>query len=61
LHDAGRQLLFNCLRASVALRCAHHAQYWDGLPNFAGEALLIARDIITGSHDTGGENKKLGI
>jgi general stress protein 26 len=40
---------------------AHHAQYWDGPSNFAGEALLIARNIITGSHDTGGENKQIEI
>jgi len=38
---------------------AHHAQYWDGPSTFVGEALVIARDMITGSHDTGGTHEKL--
>ncbi len=40
---------------------AHHAQYWDGPSTFVGEALALARGMITGSHDTGGTNEKIDI
>lgn len=39
----------------------HEAQYWEGPSNFVGEALVIAKDIITGSHSTGGTNQKIDI
>jgi general stress protein 26 len=39
----------------------HQAQYWDSPSNFVGEALVIAKDLITGSHSTGGTNEKLDI
>ncbi len=37
------------------------AQYWDGPSSFVGEALVIAKDLITGSHDTGGTSEKIEI
>jgi len=39
----------------------NEAQYWDGPANFIGEALVIAKDIITGSHSQGGTNEKIDI
>jgi general stress protein 26 len=37
------------------------AEYWDGPGNFIGQALVLAKDVITGDHSPGGENEKIEL
>jgi general stress protein 26 len=39
----------------------HHAQFWDGPSTFVGEALVLAKDLITGSHSAGGMNEQIDV
>jgi general stress protein 26 len=35
------------------------AEYWDGPGNFIGQAVVLAKDVITGDRSPGGANEKI--